>query len=145
MSERLRPAWLTLLLLAPLAVVQAVAGEPLLAPPLAASAALVAATPAAPAARPQTVLFGHLVSVTAGFAVALALGPGPVAATAAAGLGVAAMVAAGRFHAPAVASAVLVGAVGEWVPAVALLGGALVIVGLAALPRLGRRSQEAGL
>lgn len=133
---KLRPAGLTLLMLVPLAVVQAVADQPLLAPPLAASAALVAMTPNAPAARPVTVVAGHVLSVAAGFATALVLGSGPMAATIAAGLAVAAMALAGRFHAPAVASAVLVGATAALVPALALLAGALAIALFGAMPRL---------
>ncbi|MQY07486.1 HPP family protein [Actinomadura macrotermitis] len=136
MTALLRPAWTTLVFLVPLAVVQAVAAEPLLAPPLAASAALVATTPDAPPARPSAVLLGHLVSVAAGLAAAFAAGPGPLAATVAAGVSVAAMVAAKRFHAPAVASAALAGIGGALMPAAALLAGAAAIVGLAALPRL---------
>ncbi|WP_424923169.1 hypothetical protein [Actinomadura rubrisoli] len=55
--------------------------EPLLAPPPAASAALVAVTPALPAARPSAVLLGHLVSVAAGFTTASGrAGPSPAPA-----------------------------------------------------------------
>ena len=133
---KLRPAGLTLLMLVPLAVVQAVVDQPLLAPPLAASAALVAMTPNAPAARPLTLAAGHVLSVAAGFAAVLVLGSGPMAATIAAGLAVAAMALAGRFHAPAVASAVLVGATGAPVAALALLAGALTIALFGSIPRL---------
>ncbi|WP_425547879.1 HPP family protein, partial [Actinocorallia longicatena] len=71
MTPVVRPVVTAVLLLAPLAVAQGVGGEPYLAPPLAASAALIAATPAAPAARPGAVGFGHAVSVAAGLLVAL--------------------------------------------------------------------------
>ncbi|WP_344262952.1 HPP family protein, partial [Actinomadura napierensis] len=125
MNARLRPVWATLVMLVPLAVVQAVVDEPLLAPPLAASAALLAVAPGTPAARASAVLAGHALSVAVGFAVARTADPGTVATTAGAGLAVAAMVLAGRFHAPAVASAALVGAGGAVAPAVALLAGAL--------------------
>ncbi|MFI6321988.1 HPP family protein [Nonomuraea sp. NPDC050556] len=111
-----------------------VAGEPTLAPPIAASAALVAVAPGTPAARPWTVLLSHLMAVAAALATAFVIGPGPVAATVAAGLSVAAMVATGRFHAPAAASAVLIGATGAWIPALALLAGAATITLLAAAP-----------
>ncbi|MEV6773952.1 HPP family protein [Nocardia sp. NPDC051030] len=122
------PVLTTLLLLAPLAVVQALTHDPFFAPPLAASAAVLAATPALPAAKPWTLLIGHGVSVAAGVLAELALGPGVLAAFVAIGVATAVMVASGRMHAPAVASAGVIGAVGSLSGAGALLVGAVVLV-----------------
>ncbi|MCU1646274.1 MAG: hypothetical protein JWN03_6549 [Nocardia sp.] len=131
-TDRLRqlpqPVAITALLLIPLAVAQAVSHQPFFAPPLAATAALVAATPAAPAARWSTVVIGHVVSVAAGLVMAVLLGNGTTAALIAAIVAVAVMGGLGRLHAPAVASAAVMGAVGSWHGAAALLAGTVALV-----------------
>ncbi|GAB4583128.1 HPP family protein [Nocardia sp. IFM 10818] len=136
----LEPALTAVVLLAPLALAQGIAGDPYFAPPLAASAAVLAATPGPPAAKPVTVLAGHAVSVTAGLVAALLTGPGALAALLGVGVATAAMAGLGRLHAPAVASAGLVGAAGSPVGAAALLAGAIALVVLD-LARTGIRSR----
>ncbi|MGP3683220.1 HPP family protein [Streptomyces sp. IBSNAI002] len=91
-----------------LAAVGAVLHEPVLIPSLAASAAVVHAAPAAPAAQPRSVLAGHLVGAGAGYA-ALALGLG--GPWAAAVVGAVTFGATGLLrvpHAPACATSVIV-------------------------------------
>ncbi|WP_256107793.1 HPP family protein [Streptomyces sp. ODS05-4] len=58
-----------------LAALGAVIHEPVLIPPLAASAAVVHAAPATPAAQPRSVLLGHLIAAALGYA-ALAVAQG---------------------------------------------------------------------
>ncbi|MFC9993588.1 HPP family protein [Nocardia sp. NPDC127526] len=136
----LEPAVTAVVLLAPLALAQGIADGLFFAPPLAASAAVLAATPGLPAAKPATVIAGHAVSVTAGLAAALLAGPGVLAALLGVGVAIAAMAGLGRMHAPAVASAGLVGAAGSAVGAAALLAGAIALVVLD-LARKGIRSR----
>ncbi|RMI35470.1 HPP family protein [Nocardia stercoris] len=133
-----RPAVGTVAMLVPLAVAQLVTGLMFCAAPLAASAALAAATPNAPAARPASIAIGHAVCAATGLAVATTFGHGTVAAVVAVLPAVALSTALGRSHAPAIASAALVGASGSWRVAVALVAGGLA---LAAIHAVGIRLQ----
>jgi CBS-domain-containing membrane protein len=123
----LGPALGAVVLLAPLAVTQAVTGVLFCTPPLAASAALVAATPAAPAARPLSIAASHIVSAATGLGIAALLGHGLPAAVVAVPPAVALLAVLGRSHVPAVASAALVGAAGSWRLAVGVAAGAVLL------------------
>ncbi|GLX22163.1 HPP family protein [Streptomyces lavendulae] len=81
--------------------------EPVLIPPLAASAALVHSAPTLPLAQPRGVVIGHLIGAAAGFAVLAAAGSSPWAAALAAGLTLALLTLARTPHSPAVATAVV--------------------------------------
>lgn len=70
---------------------------------------------------------GHLVAVVCGGAGAVLLGPGVVAGSLGAVVGVGVMVLVGRLHVPAVASAVVVGMVGSFWAGAGLMGGVLVV------------------
>ncbi|MEV4950150.1 HPP family protein [Streptomyces sp. NPDC053755] len=91
-----------------LVAIGAVIHEPVLIPPLAASAALVHSAPALPLAQPRSVVIGHLVGAVAGFAVLGAAGSSPWAAAVAAGVTLALNTAARTPHSPACASAVVI-------------------------------------
>ena len=84
--------------------------QPLLIPPLAASMALIAASPALPLAQPRNVIAGQLIAALVGFAALAMGGPGIWTAAAAGGLALAAMLLLRAAHSPAAATAVIVGA-----------------------------------
>ncbi|MER5812898.1 HPP family protein [Streptomyces sp. NPDC002033] len=81
--------------------------EPVLIPPLAASAALVHSAPTLPLAQPRGVVVGHLIGAAAGYAVLAAAGSSGWAAAVAAGLTLALLTLARTPHSPAVATAVV--------------------------------------
>ncbi|MCX5209884.1 HPP family protein [Kitasatospora sp. NBC_00240] len=82
--------------------------QPMLIPPLAASAALVHSTPALPLAQPRSLVGGHLLAALTGFAVLAVLGSATWAAALAGGLALAVMMFSRTQHTPAVATAVIV-------------------------------------
>ncbi|MCB5169471.1 HPP family protein [Streptomyces bambusae] len=82
--------------------------EPVLIPPLAASAALVHSAPTLPLAQPRSVILGHLIGMATGFAVLAGLGSTAWAAALAAGLTLALNMAARTPHSPACATAVII-------------------------------------
>ncbi|MEU3604161.1 HPP family protein [Streptomyces sp. NPDC035033] len=82
--------------------------HPLLIPPLAASMALVAASPDLPLSQPRSVVGGQFLSALTGFAVLAVAGPGPWAAAVAGGLALGVMTLARAPHSPAAATAVIV-------------------------------------
>ncbi|MER5735148.1 MULTISPECIES: HPP family protein [unclassified Streptomyces] len=82
--------------------------HPLLIPPLAASMALVAASPELPLSQPRSVIGGQLLSALTGFAVLAVAGPGLWGAAVAGGLALGAMMLARTPHSPAAATAVIV-------------------------------------
>lgn len=86
----------------------AVIHEPVLIPPLAASAALVHSAPRLPLAQPRSVIIGHLLGSAVGFGVLAAVGSSAWAAAVAAGLTLALNMAARTPHSPACATAVVV-------------------------------------
>ncbi|MFI8362030.1 HPP family protein [Streptomyces sp. NPDC085612] len=91
-----------------LVAIGAMLHEPVLIPPLAASAALVQSAPTLPLAQPRSVIVGHLVGSAVGYAVLAAAGSSGWAAAVAAGLTLAVTMAARTPHSPAVATAVIV-------------------------------------
>ncbi|MGW0121480.1 HPP family protein [Streptomyces sp. NPDC003327] len=82
--------------------------EPVLIPPLAASAALVHSAPGLPLAQPRSVIVGHLVGSAVGFLVLACAGSSAWAGAVAAGVTLALTLAARTPHAPACATAVVV-------------------------------------
>ncbi|MFF7849474.1 HPP family protein [Streptomyces sp. NPDC007910] len=104
--------------------------EPVLIPPLAASAALVHCAPALPLAQPRSVVVGHLLGAGAGYAVAAAASGSAWAAALAAGVTLALTTLARTPHSPACATAVVVvlqaPAAGRFVPL--LLGSTVLLV-----------------
>ncbi|WP_051842699.1 HPP family protein [Streptomyces sp. NRRL F-5193] len=82
--------------------------HPLLIPPLAASMALVAASPDLPLSQPRSVVGGQLLSALTGFAVLAVAVPGLWSAAVAGGLALGAMTLARAPHSPAAATAVIV-------------------------------------
>ncbi|MFF4495085.1 HPP family protein [Streptomyces sp. NPDC001272] len=90
-----------------LVAVGAALHEPVLIPPLAASAALVHSAPTLPLAQPRGVIAGHLIGVACGYAVLAAAGSSAWAAALAAGLTLALLTLARTPHSPAVATAVV--------------------------------------
>ncbi|GGY30898.1 HPP family protein [Streptomyces omiyaensis] len=82
--------------------------HPLLIPPLAASMALVAASPDLPLSQPRSVVGGQLLSALTGFAVLAVAGPGLWSAAVAGGLALGVMTLARAPHSPAAATAVIV-------------------------------------
>ncbi|MFF9342899.1 MULTISPECIES: HPP family protein [unclassified Streptomyces] len=104
--------------------------EPVLIPPLAASAALVHCAPALPLAQPRSVVVGHLLGAAAGYAVALAAHGSAWAAALAAGAALALTTLARTPHSPACATAVVIvlqePAPGRFVPL--LLGSTVLLV-----------------
>ncbi|GAA3912398.1 hypothetical protein GCM10022244_23030 [Streptomyces gulbargensis] len=82
--------------------------HPLLIPPLAASMALVAASPELPLSQPRSLVGGQLLSALTGFAVLAAAGPGLWSAAVAGGLALGVMMLARTPHSPAAATAVIV-------------------------------------
>ncbi|MFB7234431.1 HPP family protein [Streptomyces sp. NPDC056269] len=107
--------------------------EPVLIPPLAASAALVHCAPALPLAQPRSVVVGHLLGAAAGYAVGLAGHGSAWAAALAAGVTLALTTLARTPHSPACATAVVIvlqdPAPGRFVP---LLFGSTVLLVLTA-------------
>ncbi|MFC9795466.1 HPP family protein [Streptomyces sp. NPDC057695] len=107
--------------------------EPVLIPPLAASAALVHCAPALPLAQPRSVIVGHMLGAAAGYAVAAAGHGNAWAAALAAGVTLALTTLARTPHSPACATAVIIvlqaPAPGRFVP---LLFGATVLLVLTA-------------
>lgn len=83
-------------------------GEPLLIPPLAASAALVHGAPALPISQPRNVIGGQLLSAVIGFATFAVTGHTAWGAAVAGGLALGAMMLAHLPHSPAAATAVIV-------------------------------------
>lgn len=117
-----------------LVAIGAVIHEPVLIPPLAASAALVHCAPALPLAQPRSVVVGHLLGAAAGYAVAAVAAHGSAwAAALAAGVTLALTTLARTPHSPACATAVVIvlqaPAPGRFVP---LLFGATVLLVLTA-------------
>ncbi|WP_411077474.1 HPP family protein [Streptomyces sp. cmx-10-25] len=112
--------------------------EPVLIPPLAASAALVHCAPALPLAQPRSVVVGHLLGAAAGYAVGAAAGyavgaaasGSAWAAAVAAGVTLALTTLARTPHSPACATAVVIvlqsPAPGRFVPL--LLGSTVLLV-----------------
>ncbi|MDI3387556.1 HPP family protein [Streptomyces sp. B-S-A8] len=91
-----------------LVTVGVVLHQPLLIPPLAASAALVHGAPGLPLAQPRNLVGGHLMSAAIGFATLAVAGSSAWAAAVAAGLSLGAMMLTHLSHSPAVATAVIV-------------------------------------
>ncbi|MFB7587021.1 HPP family protein [Streptomyces sp. NPDC056169] len=116
-----------------LVAIGAVIHEPVLIPPLAASAALVHCAPTLPLAQPRSVVVGHLLGAAAGYAVGAAAGGSAWAAAVAAGVTLALTTLARTPHSPACATAVVIvlqsPAPGRFVP---LLFGATVLLVLTA-------------
>ncbi|MGW6391077.1 HPP family protein [Streptomyces sp. NPDC055103] len=116
-----------------LVAIGALLHEPVLIPPLAASAALVHCAPTLPLAQPRSVVVGHLLGAAAGYAVAAAAGGSAWAAAVAAGVALALTTLARTPHSPACATAVVIvlqsPAPGRFVP---LLLGATVLLVLTA-------------
>ncbi|MFE2015736.1 HPP family protein [Streptomyces sp. NPDC059491] len=91
-----------------LVAIGALIHEPVLIPPLAASAALVHCAPALPLAQPRSVIVGHLLGAAAGYAVAAAAGGSAWAAAVAAGVTLALTTLARTPHSPACATSVVI-------------------------------------
>ncbi|MEU8544086.1 HPP family protein [Streptomyces sp. NPDC048717] len=82
--------------------------EPVLIPPIAASAALIHSVPTIPLAQPRSVILGHLLAAGVGYAAIAVAGAGAWAAAVAAGVTLALTHLARTPHAPACATAVVV-------------------------------------
>ncbi|MET9962215.1 HPP family protein [Streptomyces sp. NPDC006326] len=91
-----------------LVAIGAMIHEPVLIPPLAATAALVHSAPTLPLAQPRSVIIGHLMGAAAGYAVLSVAGSSAWAAAVAAGATLALNTLARTPHSPAVASSVVV-------------------------------------
>ncbi|MFD3546728.1 HPP family protein [Streptomyces sp. NPDC058655] len=91
-----------------LVAIGALVHEPVLIPPLAASAAIVHGVPGLPLAQPRSVLVGHLICTAVGYAALAALGSAPWVAAVAAGIGLALMTVARSPHSPACATTVVI-------------------------------------
>ncbi|POX38403.1 HPP family protein+B94 [Streptomyces sp. Ru73] len=103
--------------------------HPVLIPPLAASAALIAGAPALPLAQPRSIIGGHLLAAGAGFLVVAVAGAGVWSAAAAGALAFGATSVARTPHAPAMATAAIVGFQGpEPLSFLALLTAATVLL-----------------
>ncbi|GAA1248609.1 hypothetical protein GCM10009665_44350 [Kitasatospora nipponensis] len=83
-------------------------GEPLLIPPLAASAALVHGAPGLPISQPRNLVGGHLLAALIGFAVLAVTGRSTWGAAVAGGLALGATLLTHLSHSPAAATAVVV-------------------------------------
>jgi len=79
----------------------ALAAYPMAAIPFATSIVLVISQPQALPAQPRALIGGHLISALVGLLVLAVTGPGPIAAAAAVGLAVAAMMLTDTLHPPA--------------------------------------------
>ncbi|MFJ7068066.1 HPP family protein [Streptomyces sp. NPDC101115] len=97
----------TLVLLG-LVAIGAVIHEPVLIPPLAASAALVHSAPTLPLSQPRSVVVGHLLAAAAGYTTLAVAGASAWAAAVAAGVTLALTHLARTPHSPACATAVVV-------------------------------------
>ncbi|MEV7192538.1 HPP family protein [Streptomyces sp. NPDC093510] len=110
--------------------------EPVLIPPLAASAAIIHGAPRLPLAQPRSVIAGHLLCAAVGYAVVAASGSSPWAAALAAGISLAVMTVARTPHSPACATAVVIvlntPRPATFVPLLAGSAALLVLVGWAA-------------
>lgn len=82
--------------------------QPLLIPPLAATAVYIFGVPGIPGTQPRSVLFGHVIAALIGFVLLTLFGHEVWVAALAAGLAGAAMNIVKLFHIPAVATAALV-------------------------------------
>ncbi|MEU9944089.1 HPP family protein [Streptomyces lavendulae] len=82
--------------------------EPVLIPPIAASAAIVYGVPALPLAQPRSVVAGHLLCAAVGYLALALLGGAPWVAALGAGVAVGAMTLARTPHSPAAATTVVV-------------------------------------
>ncbi|WP_240805224.1 HPP family protein [Streptomyces sp. A1547] len=82
--------------------------EPVLIPPLAASAALVHSAPTLPLAQPRGVVVGHLLGMAVGYGVLAAAGSSAWAAAVAVGVTLALLMAARTPHSPACATSVVI-------------------------------------
>ncbi|MFE5766711.1 HPP family protein, partial [Streptomyces sp. NPDC056492] len=82
--------------------------EPVLIPPLAASAALVHSAPALPLAQPRSVVVGHLLATAVGYLALTVAGSSAWVAAVAAGVTLALLMAARTPHSPACATAVVI-------------------------------------
>ncbi|MFB7475178.1 HPP family protein [Kitasatospora sp. NPDC056184] len=91
-----------------LAAIGVVVHQPLLIPPIAASAALVHGAPGLPISQPRNVIGGQLLSAAIGFGTLAVTGSTAWGAAIAAGLALGAMMLCHLSHSPAVASAVVV-------------------------------------
>ncbi|WP_240802856.1 HPP family protein [Streptomyces sp. A1499] len=91
-----------------LVAIGSVIHEPVLIPPLAASAAIIHGAPRLPLAQPRSVILGHLMCVAIGYAVVAVAGSSPWGAAVAAGVGLAAMTLTRCPHSPACATAVVI-------------------------------------
>ncbi|WP_035847185.1 HPP family protein [Kitasatospora azatica] len=115
--------------------------QPLLIPPLAASAALVHGAPGLPLAQPRNLVGGQLLSALTGFATLTVTGRTAWGAAVAGGLALGAMMLTHLSHSPAAATAVIVVLQGPhpvpFLPLLALATALLVAIGM--LPgRLGQ-------
>ncbi|MFF0479933.1 HPP family protein [Streptomyces sp. NPDC004435] len=120
--------------------------HPLLIPPLAASMALVAASPDLPLSQPRSLIGGQLLAALAGFAVLAVAGPGLWSAAVAGGLALGVMMLARAPHSPAAATAVIVAleAPPFWTFTGLLLTSCLLLVAVGLLAaRAGRRRYPA--
>lgn len=110
--------------------------EPVLIPPLAASAALVHSAPALPLSQPRSVVVGHLVGTAVGYAALAAAGSSAWVAAVAAGVTLALNTLARTPHSPACATAVVIvlqsPAPARFAPLVFGAGVLLVLTGYAA-------------
>ncbi|MEU6890368.1 HPP family protein [Streptomyces sp. NPDC046557] len=91
-----------------LVAIGAMIHEPVLIPPLAASAALVHSAPTLPLAQPRGVVLGHLLGAGVGYAVLALAGSSAWAAAVAAGVTLALLILARTPHSAACATSVIV-------------------------------------
>ncbi|MET8541121.1 HPP family protein [Kitasatospora sp. NPDC004799] len=109
-------------------------GQPLLIPPLAASAALVHGAPGLPISQPRNLVGGQLMSALIGYATLAVTGSTTWGAAVAAGLSLGAMMLTRLSHSPAAATAVIVVLEAPhpvpFLPLLALATGLLVVIGL---------------
>ncbi|MER5733467.1 HPP family protein [Streptomyces sp. NPDC002138] len=91
-----------------LVAIGAMIHEPVLIPPLAASAALVHSVPTLPLAQPRSVIVGHFLGAVTGYGVLAVAGSCAWAAAVAAGVTLAVLMTARTPHSPAVATSVIV-------------------------------------
>ncbi|MFC8451076.1 HPP family protein [Kitasatospora sp. NPDC057223] len=119
-----------------LVAVGAALHEPLLIPPLTASAALIHSVPTLPLAQPRSVIGGHLLCAVVGLAVHAALGSSLWTAGVAASLALGTTMLARTPHSPACATAVIAVLQGpapaRFLVALTAAAGLLVLAGLVA-------------
>ncbi|GAA2295595.1 HPP family protein [Streptomyces kunmingensis] len=108
--------------------------QPLLIPPLAASAALVHGAPGLPISQPRNLIGGQMISAAIGFATLSVTGSNGWGAAVAAGLSLGAMMLTHLSHSPAAATAVIVVLQAPhplpFLPLLALATALLVLIGL---------------